>query len=99
VSGQHHAPADLPPGKTRYPLYRRVDGLQGRYGQVRKISLPTGFRSPDRPACGESLYRLSYRGPNLEKKDLRFVTLCGFSGALSVVATELISLISQPVLW
>ena len=23
----------------------------------------TGIRSPDRPACSESLYRLNYRGP------------------------------------
>ena len=30
----------LPPGKTRYPLYRRLDGPQGRSGQVRKISPP-----------------------------------------------------------
>ena len=28
----------LPPEKTRYPLYRRLGGLQGRSGQVRKIS-------------------------------------------------------------
>ena len=28
----------LPPGKTRYPLYRRLGGPQGRSGQVRKIS-------------------------------------------------------------
>jgi hypothetical protein len=27
----------LPLGKTRYPLYRRLGGPQGRYGQVRKI--------------------------------------------------------------
>ena len=33
----------LPPGKTRYPLYRRLGGLQGRSGQVRKTSLPPGF--------------------------------------------------------
>ena len=33
----------LPPGKTRYPLYRRMCGPQGRYGQVRKISPPPGF--------------------------------------------------------
>ena len=33
----------LPPGKTQYPLYRRLDGPQGRSGQVRKISLPPGF--------------------------------------------------------
>ena len=29
VGGQHHALAALPPGKTRYPLYRRLGGLQG----------------------------------------------------------------------
>jgi hypothetical protein len=33
----------LPPGKTRYPLYRRLDGPQGRSGQVRKISPPLAF--------------------------------------------------------
>jgi hypothetical protein len=33
----------LPPGKTRYPLYRRLDRSQGRSGQVRKISPPSGF--------------------------------------------------------
>jgi hypothetical protein len=33
----------LPPGKTRYPLYRRLGGPQGRPGQVRKISSPPGF--------------------------------------------------------
>ena len=43
VGGQHHAPAALPPGKTRYPLYRRLGGPQGRSGRVRKISSPPGF--------------------------------------------------------
>jgi len=33
----------LPPGKTRYPLYRRLGGPQGRSGQVRKILPPPGF--------------------------------------------------------
>ena len=28
----------LPPGKTRYPFYRRLSGPQGRSGLVRKIS-------------------------------------------------------------
>ena len=60
--GQHHAPAALPPGKTRYPLYRRLGGPQGRSGRVRKNSPPTAIRSPDRPARSESLYRLSYPG-------------------------------------
>jgi hypothetical protein len=38
-----HAPAALPPGKTRYPLYRRLGGPQSRSGRVRKISPPPGF--------------------------------------------------------
>ena len=33
----------LPPGKTRYPLYRRLGWPQSRSGQVRKISPPPGF--------------------------------------------------------
>jgi hypothetical protein len=33
----------LPPGNTRYPLYRRLGGPQGRSGQVRKVSTPPGF--------------------------------------------------------
>jgi hypothetical protein len=33
----------LPPGKTRYPLYRRLGGPQGRSGPVRKILLPPGI--------------------------------------------------------
>ena len=43
VGGQHHAPAALPPGKTRYPLYRGLGGPQGRSGRVGKISPPPGF--------------------------------------------------------
>jgi hypothetical protein len=54
----------LPPGKTRYPLYRRLGGPQGRPGQVRKISPPTEIRSPDRPDHSQSLYRLSYQAHN-----------------------------------
>ena len=33
----------LPPGRNRYPLYRRLGGPQGRSGQVRKISPPPRF--------------------------------------------------------
>ena len=62
VGGQHHVPAALPPGKTRYALYRRLGRPQGRSGLVRKISPHTGIRSPDRPVRSESLYRLSYPG-------------------------------------
>jgi hypothetical protein len=63
VGGQRHALAALLPGKTRYPLYGRLGGPQGRPGRVRNISPPTGIRSPDRPARSESLYRMHYSGP------------------------------------
>ena len=33
----------LPPGKTRYPLYRRLGEPQGRSGQVWKNSTPRGL--------------------------------------------------------
>ena len=34
----------LPPGKTQYPLYRRLGGPQGRSGRAEKL-VPTGIRS------------------------------------------------------
>jgi hypothetical protein len=43
VGGHRHAPAALPPGKTRYSLYRRLGGPQSRSGQMWKISPPPGF--------------------------------------------------------
>ena len=50
----------LLPGKTRYPLYRRLGGPKRRSGQVRKISSPTRIRTPDRPARSQSLNWLRY---------------------------------------
>ena len=43
VGCQRQASAALPPGKTRYSLYRRLGGLQGRSGRVLKISPPSRF--------------------------------------------------------
>jgi hypothetical protein len=43
VDGPRHAPAALPPVKTRYRLYRRLSVPQSQSGQVRKISPPPGF--------------------------------------------------------
>ena len=62
VGGERHAPAASLPRRTQYPLYRRLGRSQSRSGRVRKISPPTGIRSPDRPVRSESLYRLSYAG-------------------------------------
>ena len=43
VRDQRHAPAALPPVKTRCPLYMRLGAYQGRSGRVRKVSPPPGF--------------------------------------------------------
>jgi hypothetical protein len=43
MGGKRNAPAALPAVKTRYPSYRRLGGLMGRSGRVRKISPPPGF--------------------------------------------------------
>ena len=56
-----------PEKKNCYPLYRRLGGPQGRSGRAENLA-PTGIRSTDRPACRESLYRLSYLGPTCSYK-------------------------------
>jgi len=50
----------LPPGKARYPFYRRLGGPQGRSGRA-EILVPTGIRSRTVQLVAQSLYRLSYR--------------------------------------
>jgi len=45
-----------PRKETLSPLYRGLVGPQGRSGQTRKVSPPTGIRSLHRPARSESLY-------------------------------------------
>jgi hypothetical protein len=54
MGGQIHAPAALSPGKRpgTHCIGERV--------------VPTGILSPDLPARSQSLYRLSYRGPQLQ---------------------------------
>jgi len=49
----------LPPGKTRYPFYRRLGGPQGRSGRAENL-VPTGIRSRTIQPVAQSLYRLSY---------------------------------------
>jgi hypothetical protein len=41
--GSTPRPSHLTLGKTWYPLYRRLGGLQNWFGQVQKISPPVGF--------------------------------------------------------
>jgi hypothetical protein len=57
VGGQRHAPAALPSGKDPVSTVQEAVGRpQGRSGQVRKISPPTGIQSPHHPAYSESLH-------------------------------------------
>ena len=83
-------PTALPPGKTRYPLYRRLGGPQGRSGRARKISPPNGIRSPDRPASSESLYRLSYPSPRRATTGFAIKTL-RIGGNINVSYTSTIT--------
>jgi len=43
VGGQHHTLVALPPGKTQYPLYRRLGGPQAQSKWVRKILPQLGY--------------------------------------------------------
>jgi hypothetical protein len=55
-------PGHFKPGKeSRYPLYERLGGSRAGLDGGRNLA-PTGFRSQDRPARSESLYRLNYSG-------------------------------------
>ena len=54
----------LPPGKTRYPFYRRLGGPQGRSGGAEYL-VPTGIPSRTVQPVDQSLYRLSYRAHSL----------------------------------
>ena len=62
-----HTPAALPPGMTRYPLYRRLDGPHGPVWMGVENLAPTGIQSPDHPGCRKLLHQLCYLGP-LRKK-------------------------------
>jgi len=46
-------------GKTRYPFYRKLGGLQGQSGRAENL-VPTGIQFRTVQTVGQSLYRLSY---------------------------------------
>ena len=58
VGGQCHSPAALPRVMNRILIAWKAEGPQRC---VENLVL-TGIRSPDRPVCSESLYRLCYPG-------------------------------------
>jgi hypothetical protein len=62
VGGQSHAPATLPSGKDPVPTVEEDRWASEAVWTGAGNLVPTGIRSPDRPAGSESLYRLSYPG-------------------------------------
>ena len=63
-----------------YPLEKPcIAGWVGPWasldGYRKSRPLPAGIRSPDRPARSESLYRLSYRGPQLNSVTIKVIVV------------------------
>jgi hypothetical protein len=48
------------PGKNPVPIVQEAAWAPGSVWTDAKNHAPIGIRSPDRPACSQSLYRLSY---------------------------------------
>ena len=66
VGGQRHAPATLPSEKDPVPILQEAGWASGPVWTGAKNLTSTGIRSSDRSVRSESLYGLSYTGPNNE---------------------------------
>ena len=75
VGGQCQVPAALPPGKTRYPLYRRLGEPQDRSGRVRKMSPPTGFDLRTVQPVASRYTDWAIPGPTLLQEMLKTISL------------------------
>jgi hypothetical protein len=53
-------PDHFTPGKDPVPIVQEAGWAPGLVWTCAKNLAPTGIRSPNRPACSQSLYRLSY---------------------------------------
>ena len=56
-------PGHFTPGKDPVPIVQEAGWTPSPVRTGAENLASTGFRSPDRPARSESLYRLSYPGP------------------------------------
>ena len=50
----------LPPGKDTVPIVQEAEWSPGPVWTGTENLAPAGIRSPDRPACSQSLYQLQY---------------------------------------
>ena len=65
VGGSAPHPDRSTPGKDPVPIVQEAGWAPGPVCTVADNLVPTGIRSPDRPAHSESLYRLSLPGRQL----------------------------------
>jgi hypothetical protein len=79
----------LTPGKTRYPLYRRLGGPQGRSGQVRKLLPPLGFYprtvQPVASRYNDWAVRATTPRDYVERVHCYIVSVCLWTVRLSVI--------------
>jgi hypothetical protein len=68
VRSQRNAPAALYPGKDPVPIVQEAGWAPGPIWTGAKNPVPTGIRSPDRPAPSQLLYRLRYPAHKLINK-------------------------------
>jgi len=61
------------PGKDPVPTVWEAGWAPGPVWTGAENLALNGIRSPDRPACSESLYRLSYRGSNPAVQNVNLV--------------------------
>ena len=65
MGGQSHSPATLHPGKDQVPVVYEAAWTPGTVWEGAENFTPTRIRSPDCLLRSESLYRLSYSGPEM----------------------------------
>jgi hypothetical protein len=94
VGGQRHAPTVLSPGKIRYPLYRRLGGLQSRSGRVRKISPLPGFNHRTVQAVASR-----YTDCTIPAPPLLFSTVFKFNVLFSKYERASVQLVNRCLRW
>jgi hypothetical protein len=64
-------PGRVTPGKDPVPIVQEAGWATGPVWTCMKNLAPTGIRSPDRPACSQSLYGLSYLAPLMQGTNIK----------------------------